>query len=144
MYTYSTRNLTLFSFPTSPYVPGSLHPPLQGSLKYILLVAKCHTEHKTCDSIITKAITNKYQNKCWPSKNSLWETMLIIMKLPWLEIFSRILFWNCVQRACFTNHLRKWISLPCGHTLSILAAVNALRMGFKLRCFEFDGRAFAD
>jgi len=79
-------------------------------------------------------------------RTALWETMLIIMKLPWLEIFSRILFWNCVQRACFTNHLRKWISLPCGHTLSILSPVNALRMGFKTEMFhnsfEFDGRAF--
>lgn len=120
-----------FIFLHSRYVPGPLHHPFQGSLKDILLVAKCLTELKRCDSKITKTITNKYHNECLPSKKSLWETTLITMKLPRLEIFLELLFWYCVQKAFFYKSPKKMNFVPC---LFLLLWVHSGWVS-KLGCF---------
>ena len=79
-----------------------LHHTLQGPLKGILSVANAFHQLKRCDNKITRTITNKYHNECWPPKELSWETT---PSLQWCyhawNIFGTSLLELCLESSFY-------------------------------------------
>lgn len=135
---WQDKGCDLFSFPTLFRYEQSFSCTTLSKDLWKAFFQSQSTLHqlKRCDNKITRTITTNTTMSVDLLRNCPGKSYLDHSDATMLETFLELLFRNCVERARFTNHPRKWIALPCGHTLSILSAVSALRMSFKLRCFE--------